>query len=131
MPPELLEPLQAKALGFWHLDVPQEYGGAGLDLLTRCAIAEEVARTAALPFRGNQLFGPDVRPVLFQCNEEQKERFLFPVLRGEVRVCFAQTEPDAGSDTASMRTRAIPDGDTFVLNGTKRFIIRAGQADFA
>ena len=55
MPPELLEPLQAKAkaLGFWHLDVPQEYGGAGLDLLTRCAIAEEVARTAALPFRGN------------------------------------------------------------------------------
>ena len=101
MPERLLKPLQekAKALGFWHLDVPQEYGGAGLDLLTRCVIAEEVFRTVALPFRNNELFGPVVRPVLFYCNEEQKKRFLFPVLRGEMRVCFAQTEPDAGSDS--------------------------------
>lgn len=133
MPEHLLKPLQekAKALGFWHLDVPQEYGGAGLDLLTRCVIAEEVFRTVALPFRNNELFGPVVRPVLFYCNEEQKERFLFPVLRGEMRVCFAQTEPDAGSDPASMRTRAIRDGDDFIVNGTKRFISGAGNADFA
>lgn len=133
MPERLLRPLQekTKALGLWLLDVSQEYGGAGLNLLARCVIAEEVSRTVVLPFRGNELFGPEVRPVLFHCNEEQKERFLFPVLRGEKRVCFAQTEPDAGSDPASMRTRAIRDGDDFILNGTKRFITGAGRADFA
>ena len=133
MPDSILKPLQekAKALGFWHLDVPKEYGGAGLDLLTRCAITEEVSRTVAIPFRSNELFGPSVRPVLFHCNEEQKERFLFPVMRGEMRVCFAQTEPDAGSDPANMRTRAVPDGDHFIINGTKRFITGAGRADFA
>ncbi len=133
MPESLLRPLQekAKALGLWMLDVPQEYGGAGLDLLTRCVIAEEVSRTVVLPFRGNELFGHEVRPVLFHCNEEQKKRFLEPVLRGEKKVCFAQTEPDAGSDPASMRTRAIRDGDNYILNGTKRFITGAGQADYA
>ncbi|MFQ5684375.1 MAG: acyl-CoA dehydrogenase family protein [Candidatus Binatia bacterium] len=133
MPDHILKPLQekAKALGFWQLGVPQAYGGAGLDLLTRCVITEEVSRSVALPFRGNELFGHEVRSVLFHCDEEQKERFLYPVLRGEKRVCFAQTEPDAGSDPASMRTRAVRDGDHFILNGTKRFITGAGRADFA
>ncbi len=133
MPEHLLKPLQekAKALGFWHLDVPQEFGGPGLDLLSRCVIAEELFRTVAIPFRNNEVFGPAVRPVMFYCNEEQRERFLFPVLRGEKRACFAQTEPDAGSDPASMRTRAIRDGNDFIVNGTKRFISGAGNADFA
>ncbi len=133
MPEHLLKPLQekAKTMGFWQLDVPQEYGGAGLDLLTRCVIMEEVGRTVALPFRTNELFGHEVKPVLFHCNEEQKERFLFPVLRGEKKICFAQTEPDAGSDPASMRTRAICDGDDFIVNGTKRFITGAGNSDYS
>jgi acyl-CoA dehydrogenase len=133
MPEHVLKPLQdkAKAMGLWLLDVPQEYGGAELDLLSRCVIAEEVARTVALPFRHNEIFGPDVRPVLFHCNGDQKERFLYPVIRGEKRLCFAQTEPDAGSDPASMKTRAVRDGDAFVINGTKRFITGAGQADYA
>ena len=133
MPEELLSPLQekVKAMGLWLLDVPQEHGGAGLDLLTRCVIAEEVGRTVALPFRGSELFGPEVRAVLFHSNEEQKERFLFPVIRGEKRVCFAQTEPGAGGDPASMKTRAIRDGDHFILNGNKRFITGAGSADYA
>ncbi len=133
MPEHLLKPLQekARAMGLWMLDVPEEYGGAGLDLLTRCVIQEEVSRTVVLPFRGNELFGPEVRPVLFHCNEEQKKRFLEPVLRGEKKVCFAQTEPDAGSDPAGMRTRATRDGDDFILNGTKRFITGAGHSDFA
>ena len=133
MPDKYLRPLQekVKALGLWMLDVPQEYGGAGLDLLTRCVINEEISRTVALPFRSNPLFGPDVRPVLFYCNQEQKERFLRPVIRGEKHVCFAQTEPDAGSDPAAMKTTAVQDGDYFVLNGTKRFITGAGRADYA
>jgi acyl-CoA dehydrogenase len=133
MPQRLLQPLQekAKALGLWLLGVPEEYGGAGLNLLARCVIAEEMSRSVAVPYRGNELFGPELRPVLFYCNDEQKERFLFPVLRGEKRVCFAQTEPDAGSDPAGMQTRALPDGDDFIINGRKRFITDAGTADYA
>jgi acyl-CoA dehydrogenase len=133
MPEYLLKPLQekTKGMGLWLLDVPAEYGGAGLGLLARCVIHEEIWRSAALPFRGQELFGPEVRPVLFHCNDEQKERFLKPVLRGAMRVCFAQTEPDAGSDPASMQTRAMRHGDDFILNGTKRFITGAGRADYA
>jgi acyl-CoA dehydrogenase len=133
MPERLLKPLQekAKAMGLWLLDVPEEYGGAALGLLARCVIAEELFRSVAVPFRNNEIFGPEIRPVLFHCNEEQKQRFLQPVLRGEMKVCFAQTEPDAGSDPAGMRTRAVRDGDYFILNGTKRFITGAGRANFA
>ncbi|MEE2840555.1 MAG: acyl-CoA dehydrogenase family protein [Acidobacteriota bacterium] len=132
MPQKLLRPLQekAKSIGLWLLDVPTEFGGAGLDLLTRCVIAEEVGRTVVIPYRHNEVFGPEVRPPLFYCNEEQKERYLFPVLRGERKMCFALTEPEAGSDPSSMQTRAVKDGDHFVINGTKRFISRASHADF-
>jgi len=78
MPEQFIKPLQekAKAIGLWLLDVPQEYGGAGLDLMSRCVIMEEVARTIAIPFRYAPIFGPEVRPVLFHCNDEQKKRFL-------------------------------------------------------
>jgi acyl-CoA dehydrogenase len=133
MPEELLRPLQekAKGIGLWLLDVPEELGGAGLDLLARCVIAEEVGRTVVIPYRHNEVFGPEVRPPLFFCNEKQKERYLFPVIRGEKRMCFALSEPDAGSDPAGMQTRAVQDGDHFVINGTKRFISRAGYCDFA
>ncbi|MCZ6878994.1 MAG: acyl-CoA dehydrogenase family protein [Acidobacteria bacterium] len=133
MPEELLRPLQqkAKSIGLWLLDVPKEYGGAELDLLTRCVIAEEVGRTVVIPYRLNEVFGPEVRPPLFYCNEEQKERYLHPVLKGEKRMCFALTEPDAGSDPAGMQTSAVRDGDDFVINGTKRFISGAGYSDFA
>lgn len=133
MPDHLLRPLQekAKAIGLWLLDVPKEFGGAGLDLLTRCVIYEQIGRTVVIPFRENEVFGPEVRPPLFYCNTEQRERFLYPVLKGEKRVCFAQTEPDAGSDPASMQTRAIRDGDDFIISGTKRFISAAGHSDFA
>jgi acyl-CoA dehydrogenase len=133
MPEQLLKPLQekAKSLGLWLLGVPEEYGGAGLGLMARCIIAEEMSRSIAVPYRGNELFGPEVRSVLFHCNDEQKERFLYPALRGEKRVCFAQTEPDAGSDPAGMRTRAVKDADHFILNGRKRFISGAGRSDFA
>src|SRR5258705_4778236 len=133
MPEDLLKPLQekAKGMGLWMLDVPAEYGGAGLGLLPRCIIHEEIARAASCLFRSLDLCGPEVRPVLFHCDEEQKKRFLEPVLRGELRFCFAQTEPDAGSDPANMRTRAVKNGDHFVVNGTKRFITAAGRSDYA
>jgi acyl-CoA dehydrogenase len=131
--PERTAQFQArvKAMGLWQFDVPERFGGSGLGLFERCVIQEEMGRTKALPFRHNELFGPTGGPVLFHCQGDQVERFLMPVLRGEQRVCFAQTEPDAGSDPAGMRTTAVRDGDEYVINGTKRFITGAAKADFA
>lgn len=121
---------KAKELGLWLLDVPEEYGGSGLGLLGMVVVWEELARTIALPPRGPGIFGPDVRPVLFMLNPEQKEKYLFPVLRGEKKTAFAQTEPDAGADPGMMRTTAAKAGDHYVINGTKRFISHADGADF-
>jgi acyl-CoA dehydrogenase len=133
MPDKYLRPLQkkAKSIGLWLLDIPKEYGGADLDLLTRCVISEELGRTVVIPYRINEVFGPDVRPPLLYCKGEQKEKYLHPVLNGEKRMCFALTEPDAGSDPAAMQTRAVRDGDDFIISGTKRFISGAGYSQFA
>jgi acyl-CoA dehydrogenase len=133
MPEKYLLPLQkkAKSIGLWLLDIPKEYGGADLDLLTRCVISEELGRTVVIPYRINEVFGPDVRPPLLYCKGEQKDKYLYPVLKGEKRMCFALTEPDAGSDPAGMQTRAVQDGDDFIITGNKRFISGAGYAQFA
>ena len=130
---EFLNPLREKVkdLGLWHLDVPKEFGGQGLSLLALCVIHEEIGRTKALPFRENRLFGPVVSPLLFFATDEQKERFLYPSLREEIRICFAQTEPDSGADPGGMKTRAVREGDHYVLNGSKRFISAAGRANYA
>src|SRR5947209_11183068 len=121
---------KAKDLGLWLLDVPTEYGGQGLSLLGLAVVWEELARTIALPPRGPGVFGPDVKPILFTLNDAQKEKYLYPVLRGEKTTAFAQSEPDAGSDPGSMRTTAVRNGDHYVINGVKRFITGAGDADF-
>ena len=91
---------------------------------------EEISRTVALPPRGPGVFGPDVRPILFTLNPAQKEKYLFPVLRGEKTTAFAQSEPDAGSDPGAMRTTAVRKGDHYVINGYKRWITKAQDADF-
>ena len=122
---------KAKAVGLWLYDVPEEYGGQGLGLLARTVVWAELARTVALPSRNANIFGPNVSPILYYLNDEQKERYLHPVLRGELRHCFAQTEPDAGGDPGAMRTKAAREGDHYVINGVKRFITGAGEADFA
>ena len=120
----------AKELGIWMMEVPEEYGGPGLDLVGRAVVWQELARTIALPSRGENITGPTVRAILFNLTGEMKEKYLLPVLRGEKRACFAQTEPDAGSDPGGMRTTAVKDGDHYVINGTKRFISGAGKAAF-
>jgi alkylation response protein AidB-like acyl-CoA dehydrogenase len=122
---------KAKALGLWLIDVPEEFGGQGLGLLARSVVWEELGRTVALPTRGVSIIGPEVRPILYALSDEMKERYLYPVIRGEKHCCFAQTEPDAGSDPGSMRTTAVRDGDDYVINGVKRFITGADHADFA
>jgi acyl-CoA dehydrogenase len=91
----------------------------------------EISRTIAVPARDHSLFGPSVGPILSALTGEQKKRFLDPVLAGEKAACFAQTEPDAGSDPAGMRTRATRRGASYIINGVKRFITDADKADFA
>jgi acyl-CoA dehydrogenase len=120
----------AKALGIWMMEVPEEYGGGGLSLLARSIVTEELSRSIAVPARGEGITGPTVRGILYTLAGEMKEKYLLPVLRGEKRTCFAQTEPDAGSDPGGMRTTAVRDGDFYVINGVKRFITGAHKADF-
>jgi acyl-CoA dehydrogenase len=122
---------KAKAIGLWLFDVPEEYGGQGLGLLARSIVWTELARTVALPTRNVNIFGPIVSPILYYLNDEQKKKYLFPVLEGKLRHCFAQTEPEAGGDPGGMRTTAVRDGDHYVINGMKRFITGAAEADFA
>ncbi|MFN3892599.1 MAG: acyl-CoA dehydrogenase family protein [Beijerinckiaceae bacterium] len=121
---------RAKELGIWMMDVPEEYGGLGMGLMASVIVWQELSRTIALPARGSGVTGPHVRAILYDLDDEMKERYLYPVLRGEKKACFAQTEPDAGSDPGSMRTTAVREGDFYVINGVKRFITGAGKADF-
>jgi acyl-CoA dehydrogenase len=121
---------RAKELGIWQLDVPEEYGGGGMSILARAVVWEELSRTIAIPARGDGITGPSPRGILYSLQGEMREKYLVSVLRGEKKACFAQTEPDAGSDPGSMRTTAVRDGDSYVINGVKRFITGAGEADF-
>lgn len=119
-----------RKLGLWMMDVPEEFGGPGLGLLAKSVVWAEFGRTVATPARGDSITGPTVRSILYSLEGELRDRYLLPVLRGEKKACFAQTEPDAGSDPGGMRTTAVRDGDHYVINGTKRFISGAGSADF-
>lgn len=134
LPPEQAAALRERArkAGFWLMDVPEEFGGQGLPLLALAVFWEEVGRsTVASWVRDHGLFGPMVGPILLGLDEGQRERYLYPVLEGSKRSCFAQTEPDAGSDPAAMRTRAVRTEAGYRLSGVKRFITRAAAADFA
>src|SRR6478752_5102052 len=130
--PEYLERFEQRArdLGIWQLDVPEEYGGGGMPILARAIVWEELSRTIAIPARGEGITGPSARGILYSLTGEMKEKYLLPLLRGEKKAAFAQTEPDAGSDPGGMRTTAVRNGDHYVINGTKRFITGANKADF-
>jgi acyl-CoA dehydrogenase len=122
---------KAKAAGLWMLDVPAELGGQGLGALGMSIFWEQLSRSVTVAPRDTQIFRSLIGPILLGLQGEQKERFLMPVIRGESTPCFAITEADAGSDPGSMRTRAVRDGDHYVINGVKRFITDARRADIA
>lgn len=116
----------ALASGLYAANMPEEFGGAGLDAVTLCLMEKELGRASfALQYIVH-------RPsnILLACNEEQKERYLLPSIRGEKVDCLALTEPDAGSDVRSMKCRAERDGEYFVINGSKHFISHADVSDF-
>ena len=126
--PELIQQIHERAIkaGFYAVNMPEELGGGGLDHLALTLFERELGRTSfALQYAVH-------RPsnILRACNDEQKERYLLPTIRGERVECLGITEPDAGSDVRSMKTRAVAEGDDFVLNGTKHFISYADVADY-
>ena len=120
-------------MGFYGLDIPAEYGGPGLDTTTRALMAIEMSKHRAglyNPCYG--VFGGAGLAQLYEATDEQKERWLYPTLRGEKTACFALTEPSGGSDPGrAIRTRGFKDGDEWVLNGSKLFISGADKADYA
>jgi len=118
-----------KAMGLFGLSIPEEYGGAGLSMSQECQVAFELGQTA-LAFRS--VFGTNVgigsQGILMDGTGQQKRDYLPRVASGELIMSFALTEPDAGSDAASLKTRAEPDGEDYVLNGVKRYITNAPRA---
>jgi alkylation response protein AidB-like acyl-CoA dehydrogenase len=114
--------------GLLGLGLPEFVGGGGADLLTTAIAIEEVARvcaTSALIIAAQHL---GALPIMIAGTEAQQRRFLAPVARGEVLAAFALTEPEAGSDAGSLKTRAEPDGTGYRLTGTKVFITNGGLA---
>ena len=118
-----------KAMGLFGLSIPEEYEGIGLSMSQECRVAFELGQTA-LAFRS--VFGTNVgigsQGILMDGTEAQKREFLPRVASGELIMSFALTEPDAGSDSAAVKTRGDLDGDVYVLNGSKRFITNAPRA---
>lgn len=118
-----------KEMGMFGLTIPEEYGGLGLTMEEESLVMIEMGKTSPA-FRS--LFGTTVgigsQGILMDGSQEQKDHYLPRLARGEMIASFALTEPEAGSDAASLRTTAIRDGDHYVVNGTKRFITNAPQA---
>src|SRR5579863_680988 len=123
-----LRQLQRKArdMGFWGINTPEEYGGVNLGPMMTALVYMELARSF-IQFA----FGGSADNILYECNEEQKKRYLIPTIEGERISCFALTEPGAGSDAANIRMAAEKDGDHWILNGEKIFITNGNDADFA
>lgn len=117
-------------LGFLGLTTSEEYGGVGADTLSYCLAIEEIAKacasTAAVMAIQNSLINYGIERY---GTEEQKRKFLVPLAKGEKIGAYALTEPEAGSDAASIRTTAVRDGDEYVINGTKHFTTNGGFAD--
>jgi acyl-CoA dehydrogenase len=128
MPDDLLE--EMKALGLYGLSIPEEYGGLDLSMEDECLVAVELRRTSPA-FRS--AFGTNVgigsQGLCMFGTDAQKQKYLPGIASGEIITSFALTEPEAGSDSANVQTRAILDGDAYVLNGTKRYITNANKAD--
>lgn len=121
---------QMKELGFFGLTIPEEFGGLGLTMEEEVNVAFELGR-ASPAFRSyiGTNNGIGSIGILIDGTDEQKRNYLPRLASGELLSSFCLTEPDAGSDAASLKTTAVRDGDFYILNGTKRFITNAPIAD--
>jgi acyl-CoA dehydrogenase len=130
LPVELIREIQKKAIsaGLYAANMPAEVGGAGLDTLSWLLYEKELGK-ANYALHWTCVARPS--NILLAGNAEQREQYLMPCIRGETWDCLAMTEPGAGSDLRGMKASARPDGDDWILNGTKHFISHADLAGFA
>lgn len=115
--------------GYIGANMPEEYGGLGLDLLSFCLIVEEISRVCASSSQVAVVQELGSLPIIIGGNDALKKRFLLDLANGKKIAAYALTEPDAGSDVKSLKTRAERDGDSYILNGQKMFISNGGVAD--
>jgi alkylation response protein AidB-like acyl-CoA dehydrogenase len=133
VPAELRDRVRRRSaeLGFYAADFPEDLGGSGLPQLGMVLLREAAARTGCR-LAAYTTYGPEgPTGVLLSGTDEQKKKYLTPLITAEKSMCFALTEPDAGSDAQNIRTTATQDGDTWVLNGRKHFITNGKRADYA
>lgn len=116
---------KAEANGLWHLDVPKEYSGMEVSNVALIAVTEELEKSS-IPFE----LGNHVSNILYSCKGDQIDKYLWPCIRGEKTSAFGLSEPTSGADPSMMQTTATPDGDDFIINGTKMFPTFADVADF-
>lgn len=128
VPDDLFREIQQKALtaGFYALNMPEEHGGGGLTSPERAVCEIEFGRVS----RALGVICNRPAPILKACVDDQVETYLRPTIRGERWECFALTEPGAGSDARAITTKAVREGDDYVINGTKQFITMAMRADY-
>ena len=112
------------------MHIPEAYGGAGADAIATAIVIEEVARACASSSLIPAVNKLGTVPLLLAGSEDLKQRYLPPVVRGDAMFSYALSEPEAGSDAAAMKTRAVRDGETYILNGTKRWITNAGVSKY-
>ena len=127
-PFDVLEALQASDLHAIH--VPEQYGGQGGDALAACIVIEEVARVCASSSLIPAVNKLGSMPLIVAGSDEVKEAYLPRLARGEGMFSYGLSEPEAGSAAGGMRTRAVRDGDGWVINGAKRWITNAGVSKF-
>src|SRR5438093_2604460 len=123
----IMEALEKKAeeKGLWYLDVPKAYGGLEVSNVAMIAVTQELEKSS-VPFE----LGNHVSNILYSCKGEQSDKYLMPCIRGEKTSAFGLSEPASGADPSMLQTTATPDGDDFIINGTKMFPTFADVADF-
>jgi alkylation response protein AidB-like acyl-CoA dehydrogenase len=119
-------------LGFLGLSYPEEYGGQGGDYFCNLVLAEEMVHARCGGVGMGVAVHTDMAtpPIFLFGTEEQKQRYLVPSIKGELISCLGITEPDAGSDVSGIKTRAVRDGDEYVINGSKTYITNGHRADY-
>lgn len=118
----------SKSLGLWGLDAPEDVGGSDLPYVAMVGVGEEIGRTI-VPYTLPP-DSPNLRMLMATVNERQREAYLAPYVRGETVSAIGISEPGAGADPAAMTTKAVRDGDDWIINGRKIWITRAADADF-
>ncbi len=125
-PHDIVEVL-AKA-DLFRVFIPEEYDGLGGGILEMSIVVEELSKACGGIALAYAASGLGTMPIMLFGSEEQKKKYLPRLAAGEILAAFALTEPDAGSDAAAVKTKAVPDGDDYVINGTKQWITNGGEA---